>query len=232
MTQTPEPVPAREQLAAAGEADLAAVAPEAGPHRWRAETEFLLARWSEPARRYHTVRHLAEVLGAVDELAGAGSCSPSEAGTARLAAWYHDVVYDPRAAAGSNEHRSAAIARDRLHRLGAAGDVVEAVERLVLMTLAHDTADQGATGALAVMHDADLWVLAAPAGRFDQYCHQVRQEYAHVPPERYARARTEVLERLVAGPVYRTRHGAAEWEDRARANVARELERLAAPAGS
>ncbi|WP_153394685.1 HD domain-containing protein [Ornithinicoccus halotolerans] len=226
MTQTPEP--ARQQLAASGAADLATAAPHAGPDRWRAETAFLLERWSEPARRYHTVRHLAEVLAAVEELAGAGSCTPSEATTARLAAWYHDVVYDPRAAAGSNEHRSAAIARDHLHRLGAAEEVIDAVERLVLMTLAHGTAGRGPTGPLAVMHDADLWVLAAPTGRFDQYCRQVRQEYAHVPPARYASARSEILEQLVAGPVYRTRHGTARWEDRARANVARELQRLAA----
>lgn len=234
MDAEPEPAtgPDTDRLAAAGQVDLAAVAPDAGPRRWRAEATFLLGCWAQPGRHYHTPRHLAEVLAAVRELAAAGGCTPAQATTARVAAWYHDVVYDPRARPGSNEHRSAALARDHLHRLGAEDDLVDAVAELVLMTLSHATEGRGRSGALAVLHDADLWVLAAPSSRFDEYCTQVRREYAHVPGDRYRRARSEVLRQLVAGPLYRTAHAARAWEERARANVARELARLASPPSS
>jgi len=37
--------------------------------------ERLLARWGEPDRHYHNVRHLTEVLARVDELALAPGCT-------------------------------------------------------------------------------------------------------------------------------------------------------------
>jgi predicted metal-dependent HD superfamily phosphohydrolase len=79
-----------------------------------------------------------------------------------------------------------------------------------------------------VVHDADLWVLSAPVARFDEYCAQVREEYAHVPAALYATARSELLRPfLVRDHVYRTAHARAEWEPSARENLARELTRLA-----
>jgi predicted metal-dependent HD superfamily phosphohydrolase len=64
--------------------------------------------------------------------------------------------------------------------------------------------------------------------RFDEYCTQVREEYAHVPAAAYASARARVLRPfLVRDHVYRTAHARAEWEPSARENLARELTRLA-----
>ena len=64
--------------------------------------------------------------------------------------------------------------------------------------------------------------------RFDEYCTQVRQEYAQVPAALYATARAEVLRPfLVRDHVYRTTHARTEWEPAARENLARELTRLA-----
>ncbi|MGH3379956.1 MAG: HD domain-containing protein, partial [Actinoallomurus sp.] len=59
----------------------------------------LLRRYAEPHRRYHTTTHLAEVLDHVGELAG----EAADADAVRLAAWFHDAVYDP--ARGDNEER-------------------------------------------------------------------------------------------------------------------------------
>ena len=79
-----------------------------------------------------------------------------------------------------------------------------------------------------VLHDADLWVLAAPVARFDEYCSQVRAEYAHVPAAAYARERSAVLRPfLVRDHLYRTAHARNTWEPAARENLARELTRLA-----
>lgn len=216
-------------------ADIAALAPDAGSARHEAAGTALVGSWSEPHRRYHTLTHLAEMCGALDALVVAGELDGDAARVARVAAWYHDLVYDPRAAAGHNEHRSAALAREQLHRLGVDSSVVATIASLIALTADHqgeasgpaDGAGPQADAARAAFHDADLWILAAPTGRFDEYCEQVRAEYAHVPDPLYAQGRAAVLGSLVGrGPVYRTAHGDRTWQAAAEANVARELDRL------
>ena len=71
----------------------------------RTEWAAVVAAWSEPHRRYHDLAHLAAVLGLVDALSPAAD----DADAVRLAAWYHDVVYDP--SSSENEARSAGRAR-------------------------------------------------------------------------------------------------------------------------
>lgn len=79
----------------------------------------------------------------------------------------------------------------------------------------------------AAFHDADLWILSALPERFDEYCAQVRAEYAAVPDEAFAAGRTAVLlPFLRRDTVYATRHARRVWNERARLNLARELSRL------
>lgn len=187
----------------------------------------LLARWAEPHRTYHGTTHLSEVLAAVDTLCRAGKVGRRDRSVAVLGAWFHDAVYDI-VDARDNERRSAALAARTLTGLRADPDLVDDVVTVVLDTTTHDLA--GSAGASReVLHDADLWVLAAPTSRFDEYCSEVRAEYAAVPAARYAAARTAVLRPfLLRDHVYRTQHARRSWEPTARENLARELTRLAA----
>lgn len=214
-------------------ADLAVLAPAAGLDRWAVELDLLMAGWTAPHRRYHTLEHLAEMVQALDDLVVAGDLQSDDARVARLAAWYHDLAYDPRAAPGSNEHRSATLARDHLHRLGVDDEIVDLVEDLVLMTVAHDPDSKvpaAHRGALDAFHDADLWILSAPSARYERYAEQVRQEYAHVPDAAFAHGRAQILRALVDRPMlYRCPHARRGWEAPARANVARELAALTRP---
>ncbi|NTW42568.1 MAG: hypothetical protein HGA44_22300, partial [Cellulomonadaceae bacterium] len=50
--------------------------------------EGLLARWRDPHRHFHNLRHLTDVLARVDEL----SEETHEPDLVRLAAWYHGAV--------------------------------------------------------------------------------------------------------------------------------------------
>ncbi len=188
----------------------------------------LVRRWDEPHRRYHGVSHLVEVLGAIEALSRAEGLRPRERCAALLAAWFHDAVYsvaDP----GANERDSAALAARALGALGARKDLVAKVVTLVLDTSGHDLGDVGDDPARVVLHDADLWILAAPVGRFDEYCRQVRDEYGDVPAAAYATARSAVLRPFLVRPhVYGTEHARRSWEPAARENLARELTRLAA----
>ena len=188
----------------------------------------LVRRWDEPHRRYHGLSHLTEVLGAVDALSRAEELRPQERFAALLAAWFHDAVYsvaDP----GTNERDSAALAAGALGSLGARKDLITRVVTLVLDTSAHDLGNADDDPARLVLHDADLWILAAPVDRFDEYCRQVRDEYGHVPAAVYASARSAVLRPFLVRPhVYGTEHARRSWEPAARENLARELTRLAA----
>ncbi len=204
--------------------DLAALAPEADPEAVAAAGADLLARWRQPHRRYHGTRHLVEMFWALGDLGDAGELDAPEAVVARVAAWFHDAVYDPSAVAGANEAASAALAEQVLAPLRVRGTDVEAVVGLVRMTADHVA---GSDPLQRAFHDADLWILAAREDRFEDYCRQVRQEYASVPDGLFRSARSAILTGLVdADGLYLTALGRREWEGRARANLERELARL------
>jgi predicted metal-dependent HD superfamily phosphohydrolase len=191
----------------------------ASPAAAKAVADELIARYCEPHRRYHTLEHVGEVLDVVARL-GAGEA-------VELAAWFHDVVYDPRAAAGASEQASAALARDRLATLGAPDDLALEVARLVELTAGHEPAADDAAG--RALADADLAILGAPAERYERYRAAVRAEYAHVPDDAWRTGRADVLRRFLE----RTRlfHDEAlhrELDARARANLSEELRSLGA----
>jgi predicted metal-dependent HD superfamily phosphohydrolase len=190
----------------------------------RTEWAAVVGSWGEPHRRYHGLGHLAAVLGLVGELEDA---APDPAAV-RLAAWYHDVVYDPTR--NDNEAVSAGRARAGLRGLVADERVAE-VERLVLLTAGHDPDPGDANG--AVLCDADLAVLAGPPEAYATYASAVRQEYGHLSDEQFTTGRIAVLEHLLALPaLYRLPAVAEEWTPRARANLTAELGLLRARAAS
>jgi predicted metal-dependent HD superfamily phosphohydrolase len=179
----------------------------------------LVEAYAEPHRHYHSVRHLAEVLGVIDALAP----DAHDLDLVRLAAWFHDVVYVPGRA--DNEDASAELAVAMLADLGVPRGRGAAVARLVRLTASHDPDADDGDG--AVLCDADLAVLGADPARYAHYADDIRREYAHVPGEAFAAARADVLRRLVvSNPLFRTPAARSRWEARARANVQSELARL------
>jgi len=174
-------------------------------------TEGLLQRYAEPHRHYHDQRHLREVLDAVDRLAH----HADDLAAVRLAAWFHDAVYDPRAC--DNEERSAALAQSALPP-----PLADEVARLVRLTAEHSPQPGDRDG--AVLCDADLAILGADEQRYDEYASDVRREYDHVADDAFRTGRTAVLARLLARDrLYSTATAYDLWEDRARANLRREL---------
>ncbi len=182
----------------------------------------LVARWSEPHRQYHTLAHLAAVLSTVDAFAAAAQAVEP----VRLAAWLHDAVYDPRAAAGANEEASAILGYRLLARLGYPAALAHEVARLVRLTAGHHAAPGDRNGAL--LCDADLAVLAWPPAAYDGYAGAIRREYAHVPDPAYRVGRSAVLRHLLDLPaLYRIPELARRWTAPAHANLRRELASLA-----
>lgn len=180
---------------------------------------YLLGAYAAAGRHYHNLRHLEEMLAAVDDL----SSYADDPTAVELAAWFHDAVYDPRRA--DNEERSARLAEDLLGALSTPPERVVEVARLVRLTATHAPAPEDRNG--AVLCDADLAVLAADATRYRGYADAVRREYAHVRDADFALGRAVVLRSLLALPtLYRTPGAVERCEQAARANVSAELNAL------
>ena len=200
----------------------------------------LLGAYGSPERAYHDLRHLTEVLERVDELAAAAS----DPDLVRLAAWFHDAVYDTGAdhragteaaadagesdageSAAGNEELSAQLAERELLALRVDPEAAEEVARLVRLTAEHDPDPFDANG--CVLCDADLAVLARDPAGYADYVTAVRREYAHVPDELFRRGRAAILRGLLAQPVlFRTPLAHDRWAPTARANVTAELRDL------
>lgn len=178
----------------------------------------LLTRHREAHRHYHTLAHVAHVLRTAGELMATVAVVDSRA--VRLAAWFHDAIYDPRSA--SNEDDSAALASRLLPGAGVSADCVRAVDRLVRVTAHHDPSSDDE----AVLVDADLGVLAAEPTSYDAYVHQVRAEYGHLDDATWQRGRAAVLQRLLDRPRLFHTPPMRAHEQRARANMAAELHGL------
>lgn len=180
--------------------------------------EELLARWNEPHRHYHNPVHLLECVAALDLLA------PQVTGDAPnqsvlLAAWFHDAVYE--GVAGTDERRSAEYARAAI-----GGERGDEVARLVLLTRDHCARSDDEAGRLLV--DADLAILAAPRARYRRYIAQVRAEYAHVSDAEWREGRDAVLRSfLQRRELFSLPQARQLWEERARKNLAWEVDRLA-----
>lgn len=180
----------------------------------------LLRRYAEPPRRYHTATHVAEMVAALDRLLQ----DPVEHALGVLVAWFHDAVYEP--ARADNEAASAGVARRACAALGVDTAYRSRVVDLVLATADHQLPQEDRLA--AAVHDADLWILSAPVARYEEYSAAVRAEYAHVPEREYAAARSAILSALARRPrLYAADLPHREWTGAARANLARELARLA-----
>ncbi|OIJ84894.1 HD domain-containing protein [Streptomyces colonosanans] len=181
----------------------------------------LLRRWSEPQRRYHTTDHLAAVLDHIDALA---ECA-DDPDAVRLAAWFHDAVHLPERS--ENEERSARLAERALPEAGVPQATTAEVARLVRLTGTHAPEPGDANG--AVLCDADLAILAAPAETYAAYTAAIREEYGFVPDDAFGAARAALLRQLLRLPrLFRTPYGEREWEEPARRNLRTELTRLGA----
>lgn len=178
----------------------------------------LIGRWSEPHRRYHGMGHLTAVLLFVDEFAQ----HADDPDAVRLAAWFHDAIYDPRAT--DNEERSAALAGKELAALGQPGERIDEVARLVRLTISHDPANGDRNGEL--LNDADLLVLAGPWEAYVAYLNAIREEFSHVSDADFRAGREAVLGALLERPRLYRLDQLRSLEEAGRRNMTAELSLL------
>jgi predicted metal-dependent HD superfamily phosphohydrolase len=141
-----------------------ALAPLLGAGFAPGRLEQVLEFYDEPHRAYHDRRHLLEMFDA--SIALGEHLSATQA----LALLFHDAIYVPGAAPGTNELMSAQLVR--VYTAGLDRAMVDTACALVF-----DTAEHVARSAEAeLVLDLDLMRLAAPPLDFDRYSRQVFAE--------------------------------------------------------
>lgn len=201
-------------------------APEAPGSAHEHLLEGLLARLREPHRRYHTATHVRWVLRHVHDLVDQLRSDTLDVDALRLAALYHDAVYDPRA--DDNEAASAALVAETAGSLGWTPERCRTVADLVLATDPRHAPprDPANLTEVDVLLDADLAVLATEPNDYESYRRGVRAEYTHLDDGAWRAGRREVLRHLLArDPLFRTLP-MQPLAPRARANLTAELASL------
>ena len=175
----------------------------------------LARRYSEPARHYHTLRHVAAMLATLRSFRD--QCQDATA--LELAVWFHDAVYDARR--GDNEEESAAFADAALAPANVSEVTRDRVKRLILATKTHRAGPDDAD--CRILLDADLAILGASPADYDAYAAAIRREYDWVPEADYRAGRARVLRGFLdRDRLYRT-EALAALEQPARANLSREI---------
>lgn len=180
--------------------------------------EELVSRYSESPRHYHNLHHIAECLSEFD----LASHLASDPLSLELAIWFHDAVYDTKAA--ENEERSADLARQHIGQVGGSAALCESVAALVLATKAHEAITHPDA---ALLIDVDLSILGQRNERFQEYEAQIRREYAWVPESTFSVRRAEILQGFLARErIYTTGPFFTKFEKQARGNLQNSIQRL------
>ena len=178
----------------------------------------LLACYSEPHRKYHTVQHLDECFERLSEVTE----EATHLGEVELALWFHDAIYDTKRQ--DNEERSADWARSTVLAAGLPTSAAERVHALIMATR-HDAVPAGTDERILV--DVDLSILGAMPGRFAEYENQVREEYSWVPAIVFRSKRRAILEQFLKRPtIFSTQKFIQGYEPQARRNLEQSIRQL------
>ncbi|CAM4013622.1 hypothetical protein PSAR109036_04510 [Psychrobacter arenosus] len=184
-------------------------------------------RYTEPQRAYHTLAHLKFIFAQFTGI----SESLRQPSLVALALFYHDVIYHmgdkpattvaPKSNEALSADHAAAQLKDWLNP-----EQIERIYELILLTESHQLSDTTDSDA-AYLLDLDLSVLGASWSTYQRYAQAVRFEYQHVPIKAYRLGRAAVLQHLLSHPsLYMTERFYTQYEESARANIARELHTL------
>jgi predicted metal-dependent HD superfamily phosphohydrolase len=173
--------------------------------------------YSKPDRHYHNLQHLDRVLTTIDRF------TLQDPIAVKLAAWFHDFVYNPQAA--DNELQSAKLASELLTELKLAPTTIDRVHHLILATHGHQTDPTDLDRSIFL--DADLAILGTPPDQYQIYARSIRQEYSWVADTAYSTGRIQVLESFLSRDrLFCTDLLFNELESQARFNLSQEIEGL------
>ncbi|GAB1538653.1 metal-dependent hydrolase [Scytonema sp. NUACC21] len=176
----------------------------------------IVQAYSNPNRYYHNLNHIEQVLDKITEC----SYIDCDLSTVKLAAWFHDVIYDTKSR--NNEENSAEYAVLALSKLKIAIASITKVKSLILKTKTHQPFLDDIESQILI--DADLSILGASEFKYMSYAQSIRREYSWVPDREYRQERKKVLQSfLQKEKIYSTEHMFLTLEEAARKNIKAEI---------
>ena len=181
--------------------------------------KLLIDAYSRPDRYYHNLNHINQILTTIERL----NLELQNPVAVKIAAWFHDFVYDPQAS--DNEFQSAKLARELLTELNIPTELIDRVQKLILATKGHQIDPNDAD--LSIFLDADLAILGTDSVQYQDYARSIRQEYSWVSDAAYQVGRTKALQSfLQRDRLYCTNLLFDELESIARFNLQQEITKL------
>ncbi len=181
-----------------------------------AEWQSLSTAYTSSGLAYHNLDHIADCLLKFQ----ARKTEAADPIAVELAIWFHDAIYDPRAA--DNEEKSAHLAANFLKKTPYCGLVPDLI-------IATKHIGEISSPDAALLCDIDLSILASPIPLYQKYSAAIREEYSWVPSSDYRRGRTKVLKNFLNREfIYALKASRIDDEPWARNNLAREIQELAA----
>lgn len=176
----------------------------------------LVTAYSSTGRFYHTLKHIQQILEAIEQMRPLAKNFPA----IQLAAWFHDLIYNSKSQ--DNEERSAEYAVTALTQLKIPITTVESVQVLILNTKNHQAATSDIDS--QILLDADLAILGSPELEYKAYTQAIRQEYSWVNEQSYIVGRQQVLsDFLQRKRIYLTKQMFLSLEADARRNMQNEI---------
>jgi predicted metal-dependent HD superfamily phosphohydrolase len=181
----------------------------------------IASAYSSADRHYHNLTHILQVLQIIDEMR-----LPAENPAAlEFAAWFHDIIYDPKAK--DNEEKSAEYATNILRIIKIPSSTIDKVAKIILATKTHQAPDNDID--TYIFLDADLSILGASSFEYHIYDRAIRKEYSWLSEEEYRLGRIQVLQKFIQRErIYLTAQIFETREIKARQNIQTEIESLSA----
>ncbi len=177
-------------------------------------------KYAETSRHFHVLGHVEYRLVEFNRASRLARCPDA----VELALWLDNTICDQRF--DDNEEQSALYARKLLARMGVRDEIRLLTPELIRSTFEHKETDS-IDGQIVI--DVDLAIFGQPKELFDRYEELLQMEFRHIPSREYRRRRQATLRSFLQRPrIYQTAPFFRLYEDLARDNLARSVEKLAA----
>lgn len=180
----------------------------------------LVAAYSEPQRRYHTLAHIAHCLTQFDQCESLAS----NADALEIAVWFHDVIFEP------GRHDNEALSVELYQALSESThstEIRQLIHRLIMATL-HDGSSLDDSDA-SYMVDIDLSSFGLDWDDFLLDSQHLREENPHLGDTDYYQNQIKFHSSLLARPrFFLSDYFFQRYEQKARDNVSRYLEKIRA----
>jgi pantetheine-phosphate adenylyltransferase len=153
----------------------------------------LINRWNEPHRFYHNIDHLNYLIYQFEILRDIDDISTEEMHRLVVAAFFHDVIYDPKE--NDNEEQSARYFLDKCRENGTVKDeFMKEISKIILDTKYR----KQPTGRLSLRFwETDNDILQSSFHELIEFEHKIFLEYQWVDYRKYRKGRIEFLESCI-----------------------------------